>query len=147
MKAFMLGLGLMFSTMTFAAQEVKLIENIYYSYPRIYSEFKINKELGRAWVETSVHTDFGDDAVPEVFRIKVEGLSYNAATSKIEILSNGRIVECASVRMVGRSIFKHERITETGDCKFSSKTFSVMVDDGFEVTKENRYSASMTIAD
>lgn len=144
MKTLLLSLGLMFSTMTFASEVLILEVPFYGRDPYVSSEFKINKELGRAWVETHVNAADGDsDIGNDYYRVKVEGLSFNTQTSNIEYVTDGKIVECATVRR-SRGLFKVDVIRPTGACVFSSKRIKVIVDDGFNTSKENRVQAFLT---
>jgi hypothetical protein len=93
-------------------------------------KFEINQDLGRAWVNVTESTSFGEEGYSNSFRMKVSGLRYDKELMSIIFERDGRIVECAKVR-IGR-VFKNEFIKES-DCTFEATTKKVKRDDGFEV--------------
>lgn len=101
----------------------------------ISSNFQINKELGRAWVEISLDdSTFSDTDDYQTLRVKVPGLSFNQEQSTIELLHEGQLIECAKVKVVGKSIFKRTVIKNTS-CDLVSMINYVDYDDGFEIKK------------
>jgi len=99
----------------------------------ILGTFKINPELGRAWVEVEV---YGMDAESgsDYYRVKVEGLSFDSATKEVIWDYEGQRIVCAKEVTTGRSIFRHTYIKNI-DCRFKQSVVTELVDDGFEVVK------------
>lgn len=128
MKTLMLGMILM--TVNAVAAEVKIYEESAHYGDAIGGSFGVNEEMGRAWVELSI-----SDRMPEpnisYEKIKVEGLSLQGDSVVLEV--DGQAVECAKVRPVG--IFRTRMARATGNCKFKTRTGSVILDDGFETRK------------
>jgi hypothetical protein len=91
-------------------------------------DFDMNPELGRVWVSVKFN-DGSEGPSYDEDRIKLEGLSFNATTSQIQLDVDGVQTICANVKLSRRSY----RIRPTGNCTFKQKHYSVKVDDGFEV--------------
>ena len=113
------------------ASETKIFETLNYRYEDHNVEFKVNKELGRAWVELSLIDRSFDDIRYDDHRIKIEGLSYDAATQKVLLEKDGQIIECGELRRIPWSIGR--RVFPTKACSFKGKTVKVAYDDGFEI--------------
>ncbi|WPU67110.1 hypothetical protein [Peredibacter starrii] len=101
------------------------------------AKFEVNKEQGRAWVtlmqiqpRRGGHKSAGPGEFARETRAKVPGMSYDEASKSIVLDQDGRIVECATVRTRGVSIFKYDKITPTG-CKLIVKKAKKAQDDGF----------------
>ncbi|WPU67111.1 hypothetical protein [Peredibacter starrii] len=104
--------------------------------------FEVNKDNGRAWVSLNFREQFGGsgsrrDAPQMSVSTRVAGLSYDTASQNIIFEQDGALTECASVRTRGVSIFRHDNITMTG-CKLKVRHVKKMVDNGYEVRKEDR---------
>lgn len=118
------------------AGSVDIFETPYYmGYPRVNTEFQANKDLGRAWVSINIDTSTGDsDLGNDWYRQKVEGLSYDAATDSIVLDIEGKIIQCARFDRGG--IFRSRGFKNT-DCKITSRLEKRVVDDGFEISKQD----------
>ncbi|WP_408096093.1 hypothetical protein ACJVC5_13710 [Peredibacter sp. HCB2-198] len=132
----------------FCIAEVKAAETVVLEVPKnswardLKAEFEVNKENGRAWVNLNYREQFGGsgsrrDAPQMSISTRVSGLSYDAASMNIVFEQDGVLTECASVRTRGVSIFRHDKITMTG-CKLKVKHVKKMVDNGYEIRKEDR---------
>ncbi len=146
MKATTIALGLIFSLTSLAAEvPVMTIHNNVPSLHMVMSDFRINKDLGRAWVETIIDTrsNADDSTSVDSYREKVEGLSFDQNTSEIILDVEGQRVVCATVRTVGRSIFRHDKIKKTGNCMFSHVKQSAVRDNGFETYRITQVKVSI----
>lgn len=96
--------------------------------------FEINKELERAWVRVNSCENFTEDSVCDDTNVKVEGLkliNINNNLSQIIYTNNLATIVCAEVKTKGKSIFKHDVISETGNCSFYTEYDKKKIDDGF----------------
>lgn len=93
--------------------------------------FAINRELGRAWVEITLHTSFDDNSATH--QVNVPGLSFDTATSAVVFKAEDKTIECATVKERGRWLFKHTIIEPTGRCELTHKYVNVPVDNGFVI--------------
>ena len=101
-------------------------------YDRLTADFGINEEMGRAWVEVAIHSNYSsDDSGPSYDRVKVPGLSIVGGS--VVLNNEGQQVECAKIRSVG--IFRTRVAKATGNCKFTTKVETRIADDGFETRK------------
>lgn len=98
------------------------------------STFVVNPELGRAWVEITKHYNFSDSPA-EVVRVTVPGLSFDAGRGAVVFETEGREVQCATVREAGRWLFKSQVVEPTGQCELTQRYTEVPVDDGFAVER------------
>lgn len=121
------------------AVSIPLHEQTVYSLPRVQGEFKINEEMGRAWVELSIDTSSDVDSSPDYVRVQVPGLSVVGGSVVLNV--EGQQVECAKIRPVG--IFRYRMARATGNCQFKSTVERRSVDDGFEVRKVKVLSVSL----
>lgn len=97
MKMF-LALALL-ATSAFAV-EVKVSEReVSYFYPNADAHFAVDRLMGTAWVEVQHYDQLTgrDRTLPKTYREKVEGLSFDQATSKIVLTYEGQLFECADV--------------------------------------------------
>jgi hypothetical protein len=92
-------------------------------------EFKLNRDLERAWVELSV-TEV-TEAAPDIYRVKVPGLFFDAASSAIVLTHEGQNIECAKVKH--RKFFNDDVIKPTGRCELDSRLVTKKIDNGFEI--------------
>ena len=99
----------------------------------ILGTFKVNPELGRAWVEVEVY-GIHADSDSDFYRVKVDGLSYDSESKEVVWDYEGQRVVCAKEVTSGRSIFRHTYIKNI-DCTFKQSVMTELVDDGFEVVK------------
>lgn len=135
MKKFALSLSLLLVSAANASVVLEVPTDVWAK--RNEAKFEVNKEQGRAWVTLmQIEPRHGGrkTAGPGEFaretRAKVPGMSFDAASSAIVLDQEGRLVECATVRTRGVSIFKYDKITPTG-CKLIVKKAKKAVDDGF----------------
>lgn len=111
----------------------------------ILSNFKVNKSLNRAWVETVVDTghDADSDMGESNYEYHVPGLRFEPALNAIVIDIDGQVIECAKWKNGG--IFGISGWKSTG-CNFSSKLVKKNVDDGFRITKVNYAQVYLNVA-
>lgn len=138
MKSFLLSTMLLISGLLHA-EDMKIFEIDNNTDKVVSSEFAINKELDRAWVEITVSERFGDpdDMHTKSYRQKVEGLRYDSASGNIVLDKDGQIIECAAVKTRGISFLKHDNI-ENSNCSFLSQNLKVGIDDGFVIKKQKQ---------
>lgn len=126
-----------FMTVSAFAAEIKVLDLPAWNQTFKSATFEVNKELGRAWVEITVHDrDHADRGYRgDTHRKLVEGLSYDGQVVRLD--HEGQMFECANVVVRGRSIFRYSQVTKTG-CDFVKREAIVLRDTGFEVIKEKR---------
>lgn len=109
--------------------------------------FGINADLGRSWIEIEIHRGYYDqgDDMNDYYRVKVPGLSYDAATETINIESEGQLIECARFVQRGRSVFRRKVLELNDRCRFEHRTPTVTKDDGFEITKDKRLQVFLIV--
>lgn len=100
--------------------------------------FAINKDLGRAWVEVDF-LEMNEGPVTTAEKVKIEGLSFNPTTSQIQLDVEGVQIICANVKIN----FWGTKIRPTGKCPFKQTTYSVQVDDGYEISTIERHKISL----
>jgi hypothetical protein len=137
MKALFTAVLLTLGLSAFAA-EIKIYEAPAWRHDMAEGSFGINEELGRAWVELAL-SDRMSDSGPDYQRIKVEGLSLVGGSVVLAV--EGQQVECAVVKTVG--IFRTRVARATGNCKFVTRRFNQMVDDGFNLRRVPMMSVSI----
>ncbi len=97
--------------------------------------YRVNSELGRAWVEITLEDHSFDDISYDHHRTLVNGLALNAEGTAIVFDQDGALTECAIVTpkdgVFGRKLI----IRPTGNCTFTPKFTKIDVDNGFEVRK------------
>ncbi len=131
MKAFMATFSLMFSLSSFGAiVPVTTVDNKVHNLLDVRSEFRVNKEKGEAFVLTIIDNRISDDYEwgLDTYRSPAEGLSFDKNTSEIVIDVEGQRIVCANVKTVGTSIFRHDRISLTGNCSFIHKKQKIRVE-------------------
>ncbi len=132
MKKLMIAI-LVLSSVTAFAKKIEIERTNANVYSGMSAKFDINPEMGRAWVEFT--GSFSDsESLPDTYRLKLEGLSFDKETAQIVYTDGDKTVVCADVR-VGGSIFKPTRIHPTTSCRFTHVVETKMVDNGYEVKK------------
>lgn len=134
MKKLIAILALVISTVA-AAESTLIYETKNYSNYDVTTTFDVNKQLGRAWVNVSLAEFWGDSSTYTDERVKIEGLSYDAATKSILLERNGETIVCG--------VFYNQRwvidfggsIRLTKRCTFTVKKIKVTEDNGFETYK------------
>jgi hypothetical protein len=129
-----------------SAAELRIFED--HPHPSIQRKttaFAINAELGRAWVEVTFDAASPEDR-PEVVRVRVPGLRYDAATKAIVFQDEDRIVECARVELRGRGAFARHAISPTGRCELTHRYVRVPIDDGFAIEDVQRFEVHLKTA-
>lgn len=141
-----IALGTAASTAVASTGELRIFEN--HPHPSIQrktSTFAINAELGRAWVEVTFDAASPEDR-PDVVRVRVPGLSYDAATKTIVFQADDRVVECARVERRGRGPFARHTIEPTGRCELTHRYVRVPIDDGFAIEEVQRFEVHLKTA-
>lgn len=144
MKSLIASIVLMFS-LTALADTTVLLETKNYDNYDVSTTFTVNKELGRAWVTVTLGETFGDSTYYNDTRVKVEGLSYDAATRSIVLDKDGEQIVCASLYNRRFIIDGGNSIRNSGRCKFSVKKFKKEFDNGFEIYKVPMLQVLMTV--
>ncbi len=132
MKQILIVLALVLSSVA-AADSIKLYETRYDSSTDYTPEFQVNKDLGRAWVNVAEAESWGDSIHYSDNRVKVEGLSYNAADKTIVLERDGQLIVCAEIYNRRFVIDVGGSIRMKKPCSFSQKKVRVYVDNGFEI--------------
>lgn len=103
-------------------------------------EFKVNKELQRAWVNVveEDNSDWEDTWYDDNF-VKVEGLKLVGS----DIVYND--TTCATIYTRGRWIFRGDVIKMTPDCRFTQKTVVENVDDGYYVRRVKKVQVYLSV--
>jgi hypothetical protein len=136
MKKLITLIALILSTAAFA-DSILVYETRDYSPMDVSPAFGVNKDLGRAWAVLTLTSGSGDSISFYDERVKIEGLSFDAAAKEIVLERNGERIVCGQMynrRWIldgGRSI----RMTER--CSFSVKKEKIEIDNGFEIKKKS----------
>lgn len=117
------------------AEEIKIFESVNYRYQDARTNFEINKDLGRAWVNLGLEDRSFDEISYDRHRIQVEGLSFDRETNMVLLERDGQIIECGKLQKLRWTPFKIMEVKPTGRCKFVVKHVKLSVDDGFEIKK------------
>ena len=121
---------------------IKILDTRVNSFDDASKSYAINRELGRAWIEVTLTVQpSGDDSVaPDVIRVQVPGLGFDAAASAVVFRANdGQAVKCAQVTQKQRLFSKQDVIEPTGHCELIRKYVTVPIDDGFVVEQVQRF--------
>lgn len=116
------------------------------------TRFVANPELGRAWIEVTVHDSRHRDEssltqVVHHSRFQVPGLSFDAATSRIVFHTGKERVECAKVE-TGKPLFNRPpAVRATGKCAIATETATVARDDGFHMHSREQLQLRLQVAD
>ena len=104
------------------------------------TQYRINTELGRAWMKVEVQYDHRGGHAEEWSyidkRVKVPGMSYDNRTGNI--VFNG--VVCATTKSGRRSI----KIYPTGSCKANLHVNTIRVDDGFNIVTKKKVDVTLS---
>jgi hypothetical protein len=144
MKALILSLALLTSLPALASTTLILdLVNSRWSYDGV--SYRINEELGRAWLEVNLSDSGSENTSYRTERVKLEGLRYDAGSQQIVLEQNGELVVCADVRELPRRVFNRVGIYPTGRCTFSSRRVRLPYDNGFEIRTRRHLQVFMTI--
>lgn len=126
-----------FLSISVFAAEVKVLDIPAWNQTFKSATFDVNRELGRAWVQLTIHDMAHRDRGyrGDTYRKLVEGLSFDGSVVRLDL--EGQMFECAKVVQRGRSVFRYNQVTKTG-CDFVKREAIVLRDTGFEVIKEKR---------
>ena len=116
------------------------------------TRFVANPDLGRAWIEVTVHDPHQRDESPLTqivhhSRFKVPGLSFDAATSRIVFKTGRELIACAEVD-AGKTLFNRPpTVRATGKCAIATESTTFAEDDGFHVRKREKVQLRLQLAD
>lgn len=146
MKNLILSIALTFSSIA-AADSVKIFEvrNSSVNVNHVSSNFVVNEEMGRAWVNVTLKDHRFDDIDYDHHRVKVAGLSMNAEKTAIVLEQDGALVDCATVTSKGGVFGRKLIIRPTGRCSFETKAALVEFDNGFEIRKRRMIQVYMNV--
>lgn len=133
MKALIV-LSMLFTSIASASDTISLMEYKETFDKKVHEiKFEVNKNLKRAWVEVTLGESFSDEIYYDVFDIEVPGLSYDPELNGV-VYDNG-VTEVVCGTFYDRRWFPDSGMSflESGNCKFESKRFVKVVDDGFRV--------------
>jgi hypothetical protein len=105
------------------------------------SKFRIDPELGRAWVEVRI-IDIFDDNYDRKHQVEVEGLSFDVNTGAVVYEQGGIRTECA-ILIPGRTLLRRMKIRLTGNCEFSERSTKLVSEDGTRAVP--RFRAMMLV--
>ena len=131
MKKLLTAFLMIFSLSAFAGEMV-IYDTPTYDVGRISGispEFKVNPELGRAWVNLSFTPDFSDGPVIYDERVQVPGLRFDANKMAVVLDVAGEEILCARVK----KNFLGTRVMPTQNCSFKTKFYTIKGDNGYEV--------------
>lgn len=116
------------------------------------TRFVANPELGRAWIEVTVHDPHqrDDSSLTQIVhhsRFKVPGLSFDAATSQIVFAQGGNLISCADVAPRRTLFGKTTAVRPTGNCAIATESATLAEDDGFHVRKRDHVQLRLRIGD
>ncbi len=137
MKKILIAIALFsaFSALAGTSTKVFEIRDSRHSERDVTTSFRVNSELGRAWINVEVTENFFDDVRYDNHRVLFKGLSLNAEGTAIVLDQDGALTECATISpkdgVFGRKLI----IRPTGKCSFTPKFTKIDVDNGFEVRK------------
>lgn len=124
------------ATSLFAAEIAVTELPVDYVRPLARATFAVNPDLGRAWVDIEQHdqTNGSGEAgsISLWTRAKVNGLSFDQASSTITLVHNGELIECANVVRKWYGI----RIYNTG-CQLETRRITRTIDDGYDTFKRD----------
>lgn len=103
-------------------------------------EFKVNKDLGRAWVNI-VEEDFSDNESSYYVDdfVKVDGLSLVGSDIVYKDTT------CATIYTRGWGIFRGDVIKMTRDCRFTQEVVVENIDDGFYVRRVKKVKVYLVV--
>lgn len=125
------------STQIFANEGTSFFEKFTSRHVEYKTSFKINKELGRAWVVITEINNFYDETNEIDTPVKVKGLEFNKVTN--EITYNSTV--CAKYTQYRR----YYALSKTGSCQIDQTYSTVEVDDGFNIKKKLRVEFSLNM--
>lgn len=146
MKFILIVFSLIFFSLSYGA-EIKIFDQSTYMIgygSHISSDFVLNEELGRAWVETTVSSNDPDSTADE-YRTKVEGLFFDRNSNSIIINFEGQNIICGSFKIKGKSIFKRRVMVMTKKCTFRGEWKKYSYDNGYEIKKGEKYQVYLVI--
>lgn len=107
--------------------------------------FRVNKELGRAWMEVTISDYKFDELHYSDVRVKIPGLSYNAEINGVVYNKNGEEIVCGTFYNARWTIDRGMSFKATGRCNVSTNNYSKKVDDGFEIKTVKMTEVLLTI--
>lgn len=147
MRNLVIALSLMMSAAVFAG-EIRVTSFSQYDLwgsASVSQKFEFNPELGRAWVLVSISSSDSEGGASGYERIKISGLTFDAATNSVMLDFEGKLTKCAEYKTVGRSIFRRKELVMTSECKFEDRWRDVVYDDGFEIKKTKVYDVVLVV--
>lgn len=134
MKKLIAIFALVLSTLA-AAESTLIFETKNYSNYDVTPTFDVNKNLGRAWVNILLAEFRGDSSTYSDELVKIEGLTYDAATKSIVLNRNGETIVCGTFYNQRWVIDFGGTIRSTKRCTFKVKKVTVETDEGFEIVR------------
>ncbi len=96
------------------------------------AHFDVNRDLGRAWIDVVLRSDYTVDEQPEVVQRALHGLYYDPARKEVIYRSGAKEIVCAEdSTFLGMTSLKN-----TGQCDLQLSSEKRPVDDGFNVQQE-----------
>ena len=96
------------------------------------AHFDVDRDLGRAWIEVVLISDYAVDEEPEVVRQTLDGLYYDPARKQVIYRIGAKRIVCAE----DSSILGVTSLKDTGQCKLRLSSEKRRVDDGFKDDEE-----------
>ena len=103
----------------------------------IMTEFRINPNLNRAWVETRLVTHPSEDQISDTYRAFIDGLSYDDATRTLSYESDGDEIICGKLARRGWWLFKYDELRiDNRACRLTATLEERPVDKRYEIVDE-----------
>jgi len=107
--------------------------------------YRVNKELGRAWIEVTISDYKFDELHYSDVRVKIPGLSYSADINGVVYNKNGEEIVCGTFYNARWTIDMGMSFKETGRCNITTNNYSKKVDDGYYIKDVKMTEVLLTI--
>ena len=107
--------------------------------------YRVNKELGRAWIEVTIAESSHGDLHYSDVRAKVPGLTYSAEINGVVYNKNGEEVVCGTFYNSRWTIDRGMSFKDTGRCNISTNKYTKKVDDGYYIKDVKMTEVLLTI--
>lgn len=107
--------------------------------------FGVSEAMGRAWVEVVYQTQLFEDIGPQMTKVAIDGLRYDAERRAVVQNVAGQDVVCATARDSGFGPFRGTRVTPTGACEIATKPTVARLDNGFTVREVPQLAVELNV--
>lgn len=142
----LLAIALALTSLVASADVIKLTEFKNNRDLELYrTTYRVNKELGRAWIEVTISDYKHDELHYSDVRVKIPGLSYSAELNGVVYNMNGEEVVCGTFYNARWTIDMGMSFKATGRCNISTSNYVKKVDDGFNIKNVKMTEVILTI--